>query len=280
MPRVLVTGAARGIGLATVTRLAAAGWDVVAGVRQASDGSRVESLVPGRIAAVTLDVTSGDQLAALDGALGGGGLDAVVNNAGVAVLGPLEGVAVSELRRQLEVNVVGQVAVTQAVLPRLRASRGRIVFVSSVSGRVANPMFGAYNASKFALEGIADALRMELAPWGVKVVLVEPAQTDTDQWRYASQSLDEAVAGLSEEHRRLYRKHIAGARRAIPISQRMAAPVGGAAAVIEAALTDRRPRARYVVGATAKVQAGLSSVTPTPVLDFVLRKATGVPRKP
>lgn len=110
-------------------------------------------------------------------------LDAVVNNAGIVVDGPVEAVALEDLRRQLEVNVVGQAAVTQAVLPRIRASRGRIVFVSSLSGRIATPFMGAHSASKFAIEGLADALRIELRPWGIKVILVEPSSTDTDLWR-------------------------------------------------------------------------------------------------
>jgi NAD(P)-dependent dehydrogenase (short-subunit alcohol dehydrogenase family) len=279
MPRVLVTGAGRGIGLATVQRLAAAGWDVIAGVRQAQDGERVAALAPGRITPATLDITNVGQVAAL-GDLVAGQLDAVVNNAGIAVTGPLEGLALADLRRQLEINVTGQLAVTQAVLPALRASGGRIVFVSSLSGRVANPMMGAYNASKYALEGMADALRMELSPWGVKVVLVEPAQTDTDLWRNADETVEQTVAALSDEHRQLYNKHITGMRKVVRLSQKMAAPVDGVAAVIEKALTDRRPRARYVVGTPARVQASLLALTPTPVLDFVMKTASGVPRRP
>ena len=174
MPSVLVTGAARGIGRATVLRLAGAGWDVVAGVRRAADGEALTATAgaAGRITPLQLDVSDAGQVAALDGALPQR-LDAVVNNAGVVVSGPIEAVPPAELRRQLDVNVVGQVAVTQAVLPRLRAARGRVVFVSSLSGRVSTPMTGAYSASKFALEAVADALRMELRPWGVRVVLVE-----------------------------------------------------------------------------------------------------------
>jgi NAD(P)-dependent dehydrogenase (short-subunit alcohol dehydrogenase family) len=274
-----VTGAGRGIGLAAVQRLAEAGWDVIAGVRQAQDAERVAALAPERITATTLDITEPDQVARLRDVVGAQ-LDAVVNNAGIVVAGPLEGVALAELRRQLDVNVTGQLAVTQAVLPALRATRGRIVFVSSLSGRVANPMMGAYNASKYAIEGVADALRMELSPWGIRVVLVEPAQTDTDLWRNADETVDEMVAGLSDEHRQLYEKHIAGMRKGVRLSQKMAAPVEGVAGVIEKALTDRRPRARYVVGRPARVQASLLSLTPTPVLDRAIKAATGVPRKP
>jgi NAD(P)-dependent dehydrogenase (short-subunit alcohol dehydrogenase family) len=278
VPSVLVTGAARGIGRVTALHLAASGWEVIAGVRRAEDGDQLAQAQPGRIGSVLLDITDAQQIAALDQALPVG-LDAVVNNAGVAVTGPLEAVPAAELRRQLEINVVGQAAVTQAVLPRLRSSRGRIVFVSSVSGRIATPMFGPYSASKFALEGMADALRMELAPWGIQVVLVEPAQTDTDLWRNAENTFEETVAAMSPRHRELYAKHLEGARKAIPVSQRMAAPVEGVAATIEKALTARRPRARYVVGANARLQAALGALTPTAVLDRVLRTGLGVPRR-
>src|SRR5258708_22409600 len=242
MPRVLVTGAARGIGRATTLRLAAAGWDVIAGVRQESDGDDLLKANPGPSMTVPLDVTDEAQVAALDTVLPDQ-LDAVVNNPGVVVRGPIQAIPRAELRRQLEGNVVGQAAVTQAVLPRLRASRGRIVFVSSLSGVVATPMMGAYNASKFALEGMADALRMELAPWGIRVVIVEPAQTDTDLWQRADTDLDDAVESLSPDHRQLYAKHIEGVRRSIPPSQRMAAPADGGAATIEKALTTAPPPA-------------------------------------
>jgi NAD(P)-dependent dehydrogenase (short-subunit alcohol dehydrogenase family) len=228
---------------------------------------------------VTLDITDSGQLAALDDALPAR-LDAVVNNAGVVVGGPVEAVPLDDLRRQLEVNLVGQVAVTQAVMPRLRESRGRAVFLSSLSGRVATPMTGPYNASKFALEGLVDAMRMEVRPWGVRVILVEPAQTDTDMWREAYSSLDEAVAALAPEHRELYAKHIEGWRKSIPRSQKMASSVDGVAEAIERALTASRPRARYVVGLGPRAQGAMASLTPTAAMDAVLRTATGVPRKP
>ena len=133
------------------------------------------------------------------------------------------------------------------------------MFVSSLSGRIATPMFGPYNASKFALEGMADALRLELWPWRIRVSLVEPAQTDTDLWRRAEDDLDESLASLSAEHRELYGRHIEGFRKTIPRSQRAAAPAEGVAEAIERALTDRRPRARYVVGRPARIQALLPS---------------------
>ncbi len=278
MPSVLVTGATRGIGRATAIRLAEHGWNVFAGVRRAQDGEELTGAQPGRISPVVVDVTDAEQVAALEQALPPD-LDALVNNAGIVVGGPLEAVPLSELRRQLEVNVVGQVAVTQALLPRLRRTRGRVVFVSSLSGRVSTPLTGPYNASKFALEAVADALRMEVAPWGIRVAVVEPAQTDTDMWHKADEELDSTVALLSPAHRDLYAKHIDGFRKSIPRSQRMAKPAETVAATIERALTARRPRARYVVGAPARIQAVLARWTPTPLLDVMLRAGTGVPRQ-
>lgn len=276
MAQVFITGASRGIGRATALRLAAGGWDVVAGVRREEDGATLAAESP-RITPVVLDVTDAGHVARLAEEVTG--LDALVNNAGVAILGPLEGTSMDTLRHQLEVNFFGHLAVTQALLPRLRASRGRIVFTSSLSGRFATPLTGPYNASKFALEGAADALRMELRPWGVRVSLVEPAQVATDIWGNAEADLDRHVAALSPEARELYAGHIAGFRRSIPLSQRLAAPAEDVAREIEKALTARRPRARYVVGALPKAQAALAGLSPTAVTDALLGRATGVPRK-
>jgi NAD(P)-dependent dehydrogenase (short-subunit alcohol dehydrogenase family) len=272
VPAVLVTGAGRGIGAAIAAQLASSGWDVYGGVRGGAE-------LPDGVTPVQLDITSAEDLAALDGALPVR-LDAVVNNAGIVVGGPVEALPLDELRRQLEVNVVGQVAVTQAVMPRLRESRGRVVFISSVSGVVATPMTGAYNASKFGLEALADSLRMEVRPWGIRVVLVQPAQTDTALWQEAEAEIDRTEALLTPEHRALYAGHVKGWRKRLPLNQKLAVPPENVAAAVEKALTAKRPRARYVVGAGPRVQAAMSKVTPTPVMDTVLRAGTGVPRKP
>jgi NAD(P)-dependent dehydrogenase (short-subunit alcohol dehydrogenase family) len=285
MSSVLITGASRGIGRATALRLAAGGWDVFAGVRQEVDaesfgtGAGAGAGAGGRITPVVLDITDADQVAALDVVLPRR-LDAVVNNAGIVVGGPVEGLAVDELRRQLEVNLIGQVAVTQALLPRIRESRGRIVFVSSLSGWISSPMVGAYSASKFGLEAIADALRLELRPWRIPVVLVEPAQTDTDMWRLAGDQLEDTVAQLSPEIRRLYAKHIEGQRKSIPKGQKMATPTDGAAATIERALTAGRPRARYIVGTGPRIMGTTARFVPTRIMDAVLSSTGGVPRRP
>lgn len=276
MPSVLVTGAARGIGKSIVEYLAAQGWDVIAGVRSQQDAEAVTKADPQRISAVILDVTDAGHIAALADALPER-LDAIVNNAGIAVGGAMETLTADEWRKQLEVNVIGQLAVTQAVLPRLRQSRGRIVFISSVNGRLSMPLVGAYAASKFALEAAADALRMELSPWKIPVVIVEPAQTDTDMWRTADSMVAELEAGLTPEHRDLYAKHIAGMKKMIPMSQKMAVPAEKVSAVVEEALTARRPRARYVVGLANKVQVVLMTNLPTRARDLVLRRVSRQP---
>lgn len=275
MPSVLVTGAARGIGRATALRLADAGFDVYAATRQASDAASLVAEGRPRLTPITLDITNPGDIAALNGVLPER-LDGVVNNAGIVVGGPLEVLPLDGLRQQLEVNVVGQVAVTQAVLPRLRAAKGRVVFVSSVSGLVVTPTMGAYNASKFAIEAIADVFRLELAPWGIRVVSVLPAQTDTDLWRTADDVLETAAGSMNPTHRELYAEHIEGMRRAIPKAQKVAAPVDAVVKVIDKALTTSRPRARYVVGAAPRAQVALAKLMPTPVLDAALRKAAGI----
>ena len=276
MPTALVTGASRGIGKGIVEHLAARGWDVIAGVRSQQDADAVTKLAPQRVSSVILDVTSANDIAALQGSLPDR-LDAIVNNAGIAVGGAMETLSSDEWRKQLEINVIGALAVTRAVLPRLRKSRGRIVFISSVNGRLSMPLVGAYAASKFALEAAADALRMELNPWKIRVVVVEPAQTDTDMWRTADTMVEDLEAGLSAEHRSLYAKHIAGFRKMIPVSQRLAVPTAKVSAVVEEALTAKRPRARYIVGLGPKAQVALMSVMPTKMRDIALRKVSGQP---
>jgi NAD(P)-dependent dehydrogenase (short-subunit alcohol dehydrogenase family) len=276
MPSVLVTGASRGIGKSIVDRLAAHGWDVIAGVRNEQDAEAITKLNPQRVSSVLLDVTSAEHIAALAASLPQR-LDAIVNNAGIVVSGPMEAVDPRDLRNQLEINVIGQLAVTQAVLPRLRESRGRVVFISSVNGRLSTPLTGAYCASKFALEACADALRMELRPWRIPVVLVEPAQTDTDIWRNADTMADQTEAALTPQHRDLYAKHIAGMKKQIPVAQKIAVPAEKVSAVVEEALTARRPRARYVVGTGPKLQVAVMTNLPTPIRDRLLRRVFGQP---
>lgn len=277
MPTVLVTGASRGIGRAIVTRLAAQGWRVIAAVRTEQDAASVSAIDPQHISTVLLDVTDPEQVAALPDALPAA-LDAVVNNAGIVVAGAIETVSPPAWRQQFEVNVIGQVAVTQAVLPSLRAARGRVVFISSLNGQISLPLLGPYSASKFALEACADALRVEVKPWGVPVVLVEPAQTDTDMWRGADDMVRDTEAAMSDAQRELYAAHIAGMKKFVPAARKMAVSTDRVVSVVEEALTARRPRARYVVGIGPKVQLALMTNLPTAVRDRLVGTMARIPR--
>jgi NAD(P)-dependent dehydrogenase (short-subunit alcohol dehydrogenase family) len=154
------------------------------------------------------------------------------------------------------------------------------VFISSVNGRVSFPLLGAYCASKFALEAAADALRIELKPWDIDVILIEPAQTDTDVWRTADTLVDETAAAMSAEQRDLYAKHLAGLKKSIPISQRLAGPPGKVAGIVEEALTARRPRARYLVGIGPKLQVALITRLPAAVRARLLRTVSSQPGRP
>jgi len=276
MPSVLVTGAGRGIGKSIVEYLARRGWDVIAGVRTKRDAAAVTALDPQRISSVILDITDAEHIAALDELLPER-LNAIVNNAGVVVTGPMETVTTEDWRKELEINVIGQLAVTRAVLPRLRESRGRVVFMSSLNGRLSMPLVGAYCASKFALEAAADSLRMELRPWNIDVAIVEPAQTDTDMWRTADDMVEQFEAALTAEQRDLYARHIAGLKKSIPLSQKLAVPAEKVSAVVAKALTARSPRSRYVVGVGPKLQVSLMTNLPTSLSDFVLRRIAGQP---
>jgi NAD(P)-dependent dehydrogenase (short-subunit alcohol dehydrogenase family) len=276
MPRVLVTGAARGIGKAVALHMAESGWDVLAGVRNDADGERLRSAGP-RLETVRLDITCAEDLDGLARHVVGG-LDAVVNNAGAPAEGPMEALELPRLRAAFELNVIGQVAVTQAVLPQLRASSGRIVFISSLNGRISTPLNGAYSATKFAVEAIADAMRIELRPWRIKVAVVEPGPIATDIWAGALDRFDAMAADLSAHHRDLYRKNIAGTRRMMTVLQKQAAPPDTAARVVARALTARRPRARYQVNAAGRAQLAASALTPTRLFDAVVGAATGARR--
>jgi NAD(P)-dependent dehydrogenase (short-subunit alcohol dehydrogenase family) len=201
-------------------------------------------------------------------------LDAVVNNAGIIVNGPVEGLALADLSRQLDVNVTAQIGVTQAVLPKIRAAKGRIVFISSVSGLIATPGTGAYNASKFALEALADALRIELRPWDIRVSLIEPGPIRTDMWGGALVEHDRMVAALTDDHQALYAPHLAGTRKLLARMQKLAADPAKVVKAVDHALNARRPKSRYLLDVASRVQKTVVGLTPTAINDAVLAAAT------
>ena len=263
MPSVLVTGAGRGIGAAIALRLARGGWTVFAGVRDDRPGEGLP-LEDHAITRVLLDVTDDTHVAALTDHLPDR-LDALVNNAGIGVLGPVEALSVPDFRRQFEVNLFGQVAVTQAVLPQIRAAGGRIVVISSTGGRAPVPMEGAYCASKSAVEAVADVLRVELRPWHVDVSVVEPGPTDTGPWREIQPMLHAMEQGMTTSHRELYAQHISGMLKLVSALQPRTVPPDVVARVVEQALTARRPRARYAAGVQARAMVAMNAVLPTRV---------------
>jgi NAD(P)-dependent dehydrogenase (short-subunit alcohol dehydrogenase family) len=266
MPRLaLVTGASTGIGRACALHLAGLGFHVLAGVRDLADA-------PDGVEAIRLDVTSEADVAAAAERVGAE-LHALVNNAGIAVSGPVEVVPIEEWRRQLEVNLLGQIAVTQAVLPAIFRARGRIVNMSSIGGRVASPLFGPYSASKFALEAVSDALRRETAPHGVRVVSVEPGGIATPIWGKGMNEARRITGGMTEEQQRRYASVIASVTKAVERIAREGLAPEEVAKVVGEAVTADRPRARYVVGRDAKVQAVAARLLPDRVFDAVVRRA-------
>ena len=271
MPSVLVTGASRGIGLAITRHMSDRGWEVYATARSAADLRDLDQ-VP-NVHPIQLDITDRSAVAALREHLPPM-LDGVVNNAGIIVQGPVESLALDDLSRQLDVNVTSQIAVVQAVLPQLREARGRVVFMSSVSGLITLPGTGAYSASKYALESLADALRMELRPWHIPVSLIEPGPTRTDMWGGALDDYDRMTSQLSPAHRELYASHLAGNRKLLGRMQKLTGDPKKVVTAVDRALTSRRPKRRYRCDNVSRVQLALTSVTPTAVNDAVFAAAT------
>ena len=279
----LVTGASTGMGRATVLRLAGDGYRVFAGVRKEADGQALARDAAGRgtVIPVTLDVTDAGQIAAavttVTARVGDAGLAALVNNAGVGVFGPLELAPLETIRWQFEVNVTGQIAVTQAFLPLLRQARGRIVMIGSIGDRAAMPFAEPLGASKAAIALVADALRQELAPWDIDVILVRPASIRTDAVDKFEADADKTIASFTDEGRALYadtyRRMVAAA---LPRLRRGSSPQV-VADTIAGALAARRPRTRYLVGQDSRRLATLSAVLPDRAFDAIRRRLFDLP---
>jgi NAD(P)-dependent dehydrogenase (short-subunit alcohol dehydrogenase family) len=262
---VLITGASTGIGEASAHHLKELGFDAVGAVRRDEDAERLRAA---GLRTVKLDVTDSDSIAAARAELGDAPLAGLVNNAGIAVAAPIEFIPLEQLRHQLEINLVGQVAVTQRFLPALRAGRGRIVNVSSIGGRVALPLVGAYNMSKFGLEGMSDSLRRELRPHGVDVIVIEPGGVKTPIWQKGNELADDLQADMPPEAQRLYGRMIEALRKqTVKIQNERGIDAREVAEAIGTALTATRPRARYLVGRDAKLRARAAAVLPDRVMD-------------
>jgi len=275
MTTVVVTGAGSGIGEATVQRLHRAGHRVVALVRRIDGAARLQALDPERCMVHQVDVTVADDVtrigAQIDVLCGAQGLGGLVNCAGVSTMGPVETATLDELRRALEVNTIGAVAMTQTCLPALRRAGGRIINVGSIGGRVATPLLGVYNASKFALDGITTALRHELRPAGIAVSLVEPGVVDTRMTTRAPALFDVCRAALPPELAAYYVTQLdRGMKNYRRATARPSAP-DRVAKAIEHALLARHPRPRYPVGADARVIGFLHWLLPERVFEWLVR---------
>lgn len=272
---VVVTGANGGVGRALVSRLDELGWRVFAGVRSLEAGEQLASDAR-EVSPIRLDVCDQDSIAEaqheVSRELGDQGLGGLVNNAAIVVLGPLELIPLHALRRQLDVNVLGPIAVTQAFMPLLRAGRGRVINVSGASGQVSVPMLSG-SGSKAALEALSDALRMELKYQGVPVSVIVPGNMQTDLFRKAAEARQREGYAGSAETQRIYARAVEAADHALASSRK--APVDGAVAMVVKALTARRPSARYFVGRDSRAAMALRRL-PTGLRDRLLLRYCGL----
>jgi len=279
---VVVTGASTGIGQACALRLDKIGFQVFAGVRKEADGESLKRQASERLTPVFIDVTEEASIASaadtVAAAVGAAGLAGLVNNAGIVVPGPLEFQPLGDIRQQIDVNFIGQIAVTQAFLPLLRKRRGRIVNIGSIGGRMATPFLGAYAASKFAMEAFTDSLRMELQPWGISVSIVEPGSIATPLWEKGQAAADEIDRKLPQTGHDLYDPAVAAMRRVADKLARSAIPPSAVAKAVAHALTAKRPKTRYLVGRDAKLQAAVAKLVPDRMRDWLIVQRMGLPR--
>lgn len=278
---VVITGASTGIGAACAIACAGRGMTVFAGVRSHDAGERLARVAGTGIVPIHLDVTEAvsieEAAETVRRRVGLAGLWGLVNNAGVAIGSPLESIPIDQLRRQFEVNVIGQVAVTQAFLPLIRQARGRIVNMGSIAGRGTIPIMGPYSASKHALEAVTDAMRLELSPWGIAVSIVEPGAIATPIWEKSTRVGDELAAAAGPETRALYGDMAQRVKEAVADAGKRAIPAEAVARAVLHALTASRPKTRYLVGTDAKIRAAMIKWLPDRVQDWVLRKVLKLP---
>lgn len=280
---IVVTGASTGIGRACALWMDNLGWQVFAGVRKDSDADSLREAGSDRLTPIHLDVTdkAGIHAAAtkVDEILGEAPLWGVVNNAGIAVGGPLELLDVDELRWQFEVNVFGLVETTQAFLPAIRrgANGGRIVNIGSIGGKVVTPFMGPYSASKFAVEALTDAMRQEMRPWNIHASCVEPGMIKTPIWEKGEDTIARISQSLDERGRELYGFIIETFAKKIGNAQEVAAPAELVAKAVEHALSSRSPNARYLVGRDAHMGAFLRWLLPDSAMDATIRKMNDLP---
>ena len=284
---VVVTGASTGIGRATALFLDKKGYRVFAGVRKQADAKALAADASDQLTPITIDVTKERSIKAakdkVQRVVGKDGLVGLVNNAGVGDGGPVETMDLDILRNVLEVNLVGQVAVTQAFLPLIRKAPGTIVFIASIGGRIASPFMSPYNTSKFAVEALGESLRQELAPWEIDVVVIEPGSIDTPIWKKGAETIDDQMAKLKPAAKRLYSKQLRRMDEVLTETANRGIAPEKVAKVIHTAISSENPKHRYLVGRDAKIAAKLKGALPDrtfkKLIDRQVKMPTDVPSK-
>ncbi len=277
---VLISGASRGIGRACALLLHKHGYKVFAGVRRKEDAVALGEIAGDGLIPVMLEITDADSIRQaveqISDITGDSGLYGLVNNAGVAVAGPLEFMPLERIREQFEVNVIGLLGVTQALMPLLRKGHGRVINISSKEGIIAMPFVGPYCASKFALEALSDALRMELKPWGIPVSIIEPGTISTEIIQRSIAAAEDCIRSLPRDAAEMYQSCFDKARKASDKIAHVAIPVDAVAKIVLKALTDKRPRSRYTVGKDARILSLISRILPDRLLDRLILKQIGL----
>jgi NAD(P)-dependent dehydrogenase (short-subunit alcohol dehydrogenase family) len=275
---VLISGSSTGIGRACALRLDRARFRVFAGVRNRGDAESLEAAGSELLESVILDVTDEATIAATRERIDqvtGGRLAGLVNNAGIGGGGPIEALELDGFRRQLEVNVTGQVAVTQAMLPMIRAARGRVVFMASIGGRVALPFLAPYAASKHAIEAVGDSLRREMVPFGVQVSIVEPGAVATPIWDKGEDQAARIREQATAEQLQAYGAAIDRFEQLFVEAGREGIAPDRVAEVVEEALTAPRAKTRYLVGRDARLRAAVRRYLPDRILDRAIARSFG-----
>ncbi|MBU1171025.1 MAG: SDR family oxidoreductase [Proteobacteria bacterium] len=277
---VLISGCSSGIGLECALTLSRAGWRVFAGVRNPDDGISLEKESSGNITPLILDISDEHSVKQavlkLEADLGDRGLNALINNAGIAVQGPLEFVSLRLFEKQMQVNVTGHLCVTQLCLPMLRKAKGRIIFISSESGRFTLPLIGPYTASKYALEALANTFRMELLPSGIRVSLIEPGSVKTNIWTKAEKDGLRLLKDLPEQASHYYKNELRLLALGPKLINKTASPVEHVVKKVVHSLTAKRPKIRYVVGIEARFLLTFYTLVPTRWTDWITVKCLNI----
>ena len=269
---IVITGASSGIGEACALHFDKKGYRVFAGVRKTSDGEALRQKGSERLTPLIMDVTDPSTLAAAASSIDRKEISGLVNNAGIAVSGPIELIPLDRLREVFEVNVIGQVAAIQAFMPLLRQGRGRIVNIGSIGGRLALPINGPYSASKFALEAITDSLRMELREWAIHVAIIEPGAVRTPIWDKGLKRAQEMIEQLPEGGLDLYRYLINKVKEAAKDAARTAVDPSKVVEAVNHAITSPKPKTRYVIGRDAKMRLWLNHLPDRKRDNLIMKK--------